>query len=434
MKHAGMDEEALTTEFTRVDIMRLRIARTWMRPDFSIEQQRQFAHWVQTLQGLGTEVALHTGWFFPRDVWYFAHENWNHPLYTAKTENFRECCDRLAGWVSRMLEFLIELRGCTNIKYLMLFHEPTEWTADALPTGVSLFEAYAMACRAIHKRLIADGRRNLVKLVGPNAMISAAGDRQLRRAVSMLNDVLDIYSAHTYAWPSAEGGHDPSCVLTGYDGWVKHAQSMLRQVAQTGKPFWFDEFGLAGGKTAEDMRSTGWYGNFLAQATAAFMNSGVENAFLWSLFDQKYFWDITNDDSFYHGIQRSGLAMMPGDSIPDTRNVRPAWYAVAMLSRFLSEGSAVPVLRTEAGPYLCGSATVPGEGCRTILLVNRKDTPVQVTVEAGISGLRRYLYNPATLQPHPDIYLHGWDVSTEQSVFTDTLPPFAVAVYTNAPE
>jgi len=60
----------------------------------------------------------------------------------------------------------------------------------------------------VKNALISDGRRSLVKMVGPNnsAIDNANGISSVQDSVTNINAFLDIYSFHTYD-------------MAGYDGW-----------------------------------------------------------------------------------------------------------------------------------------------------------------------------------------------------------------------
>ena len=100
-----------------------------------------------------------------------------------------------AAWVSESVHQIVEIRGFTNVRYLTIFTEPTNVAVGVLPPGTDLWTYYAACVRTLHQRLVQDGRRNEVLLMAPSNTNHA---QDLDRAVSQLNDVLDIYSGHNY--------------------------------------------------------------------------------------------------------------------------------------------------------------------------------------------------------------------------------------------
>jgi len=427
----GYTDEDREREFSRVNAMKLKVARTWFRPDFPQAALLRFGRWIEKMKELGVEVALNSGWYFTKDVWYFAHEKQNDPEYTKSAENFNTCADKFAFWIAKSIEYYILVKGFDNIKYLCLFTDPVSYEAGPVPEGMDYFDAYEICCRKIHDKLIEFGLREKIKLMGPNGIFASHDDTQLSRIIDRLDDVIDIYSMHTYSWCSQNFVKDKNFVMTGYKGWLDHASFIKKLAEKTEKPIWFDEYGLSGGSAAaESYRGGAWYGNYLAQINTAFINSGVSGSFLWMLFDQKYFTNVTNEDSFHNGIQRWGTTFMPGDNLPDSRSVRPSWYVISLLSRYMSGGNA-SVYKVNCGENAAAAATSPEEGKTSLLVVNLTGKDVSVSINAGISGLKRYLYDPKKIKPSAEKILIDSDMVTSTESFEDTLPPFGVAVYSD---
>ncbi len=425
----GLRDRALEREFERVEAMRLKIARTWFRPDFDRERLLCFIRWLEKMKELGVEVALQGGWWFPLDVWYFAHERYNDRTLTDSAENFACYCDKFAAWIGKALEYFILVRKCTNIRYLCLFSEPTTVPAGNLPQGITVREAYALCCAKVKERLAMYGLTDQVKLVGPNALFADYQSEALSLDAAAVADTVDIYAGHAYA---ATKGNIRPFVMTGYDGWLSHAQYLKKQFGGD-KPVWFDEYGLCG-DGAESLRDKAWYGNFIAQAACAFANGGLQTSFLWLLFDCKHAHDVTNGDSFYHGVHRWGTAYMPGDTVSDSENVRPSWYVVSMLSRYLCGYTGGIVFQSEFDRSVCGCVTEPHPGQTTALIVNRTGSPRTVCVDLTSrpeSTFTVYCYDPQKIVPQKEQYLLSGERLPAGNRFDIRLPPYGVAVCTD---
>jgi len=428
----GLVGDVREREFERVRQMKLKVARTWYRPDFSRDMFKRFCLWLDEMKKQNVDVMLSASWFFTKDVWFFSHENHSDPDYTSKLENFDKCCEKMASWIAKSLESFIVVRGYTNIKYLSLFTEPFSYASGPCPEGIDYFEAYERCCRKINEKLIKFEVRDKVKLVGPNGIFTSHDDNQLQRAIEKMDDIIDIYSMHTYAWCDPSWQKNRGFYMTGYEGWKSHAEYVRKIAEKTGKPVWFDEYGLSGdGRLAEGVRDSVWYGNYIALINAALINGGMNNTLIWTLFDQKYPYNITNNDSFYNGVQRWGCCKMPGDSIKDSENARPSWYVISLLSRYMSDGDA-KVVKCEFGEGICAAVTVTKDGRTSVLAVNMRDDSANVTIDVEASGLKRYLYDPAALKPAPDYIMIEPDKKLDTAPINDILPPYSVAVYSNA--
>lgn len=373
----GMTAELRALELARVKGSGIRIARTMYRPDWAMGEgpwlkadwnsvkMRALYAWIADLQTMGVEVALNVGWWFPRDVIW--NRDQHFALYPADLQNYCQ-------WVSESLHQIVEVRGLTNLKYIVLFTEPSDPYGDT-PQRKTPWEYYKKTLQSVQQRLVDDGRRSLVKMVAPNAVQSAPW---LEQATKELDDVIDIYSAHSYQCRT-------------YQEWYAMAQAVKTVVAPTGKPFWIDEYGVQD----EGLRQTAAYGVTLAQANAAFLNAGAQASFLWAFNDQYHPSPIqyyTSADSFRDGLHRWGLFRW----LPESRAIRPAGQAFVLLARALGQAGG-KVVRTEASGGLAAAAIVPKEGGLVLLLVNGGGTKQDVEAQFAkplSQGLLRAAYHP----------------------------------------
>jgi len=373
----GMTDELRALELARVKASGIRIARTFYRPDWamgdgpwlkadwdSVKMKALYA-WLSDMQKIGVDVALNMGWWFPRDV------IWNRdqhlPAYPDDLQNYCQ-------WLSESLHQIIEVRGFTNVKYLVMFTEPAGRYGD-LPNGKKNWEYYKEVLQTANQRLIDDGRRGLVKIVGPN---TAEAPIWLDQAAKELNDVIDIYASHNYNFIN-------------YQGWYEMALSVKTAVAPTGKPFWIDEYGI------QDfgLRKSGQYGTVLALANAAFLNVGAQASFLWILNDQYYPTPLkyhTNGDAFLDGKHSWGLFPW----LPESKMVRPAGEAFVLLTHFMGQAGA-KVLQTKGGADLPVAAVEQEGGGLNILVVNGSKEAQEVAIDLSRKAdrpLYRYAYRP----------------------------------------
>jgi len=418
----GMDDDDREREFGRVQRVGLKIARTWYRPnyacpvsiwdapDWNSPRMKALYSWLQAMKDRNVDIALQLGWWFTRDTYY------GREFPDPETDPAR-----FAAWVSESLHQIIEVRRFTNVKYGILFTEPTEYEAGIVPKGYTQWSYYVKMVKAIDARLKADGRRGWLKLVGPNNSSQAA---DLINAVGELNDQIDIYSGHHYN-------------KRDYAAWLDFSLKMKRTVAPTGKPCWLDEWG----DSNEPYRQSGDYGTYVAQAVAAGMNAGLQNLMSWILFDQQYVGvgaEVGNDrdgrDSFHHGVHRWGFAKWPHDSISSPVEPYPAWYAFGLMCKYLGGGGGTKVYQTSGDGGFCLTAVKQPSGDWSFLVVNTNVSAAkfQLSVSHPLNRiLYRYLYDPARIVPTETADLLESDrrfpnVSTS---FSDTLPARGVAIY-----
>jgi hypothetical protein len=425
----GMNAMDRAREFDRVDRMGLNIARTWYRPDWACgsdlmnafdwnsTKMNAFYDWLDEMQKRGVDVALQAGWWVGQDV---LGDVW----YNQQKANWPTYLPRYTEWVSESLHQLIAVRGYTHIKYLVLMTEPIHGyqKGNQPPDFATVEDWYKRIVQDLHAQLVADGRRTLIKTVGPN---SEFGDELW--AMNNLNTEIDIYSAHGYNEP-------------GYNGWYSRVSAMERTIASTGKEIWLDEWGRAG----EAYRDTAEYGWYLGQGVAASINAGNQTSLIWILFDQQYVSiddstvnNTTSDDSFHNGVHRWGLAYWPHDTVSNPTFVRPGWYAYSMLSKYMGGRNGSKAYATTSTESVKIAATRPNGTEYSFLVVNLGDGAQDITVNLGRAinkTLYRYTYDPANLPAADDkAPLLGYD-KTFANVghsFSDSIAGKAVVVYSS---
>jgi len=428
----GMGFADREREFDRVHRMKLNIARTWYRPDFACgdniyndfdwesAKMKAFYLWLNEMKRMNVDVALQAGWWFTYDT------HMGNP--SSDTENDPQ---RFAEWISESLRYMIVEKGFDNIKYVHLFTEPMNWDGDgSKPGNLSISEYYRIVSRKVHEQLIKTGIRSKVKLVGPNFGSTDKAD-WVQWSMDNLGDVFDIISWHTY---NGIRNSDPPAE---YDGWLQTTEVGAKMVRPSGKQYWIDEYGC----TYENVRSNPDYGNYLAQAVAAFCNAGVQTSFIWILFDQQYVSprnQTNNGDSFVDGVHRWGLAKWPHDKLQNPTHPYPAWYSYSMMSRYLGGRNNTVVFNspsnTLAKVYIV--CTKNNDGDMTVLVVNGNHTPQNVKVEFSEAlnnvTFNRHLFDPANVTVTEDATIPGIDkqIKGVRSSFSDVLPSRGVAIYT----
>lgn len=407
----GMSDSHRAVELARVKESGIRIARTmyrpdwamgdgpWVRPDWNSVKMQALYAWLGDMQKIGVDVALNMGWWFPRDV------IWNRDQHLASYPDDR---DRYCEWLSESLHQIVQVRGFINVKYIIMFTEPADRFGDT-PHAKKTWDYYKDVLLAANQRLRADGRRHLVKIIGPN---TSQAPLWLEETTRELNEVVDIYASHTYN-------------LTTYQAWHDIALKIKDAVAKTGKPFWIDEYGV------QDLalRQSGRYGTLLAEANAAFINAGAQTSMIWLLNDQYYpdpIKHITNGDSFLDGKHSWGLFPW----VPESRETRPAWDAFVLLSRIMGVAGGRVVL-ARGLPDLPVVAIEREGGALRVMVVNggavRREFSVELSRPVATS-LYRYLYSPERT-PRLQVRDGGMSAGVNGQSIEDVLDPGEVVFY-----
>lgn len=214
-----------------------------------------------------------------------------------------------------------------------------------------------------------------------------------------------------------------------YYDWVEWANIALDFLPgdDNDKPYCYDEYNICYNRD----NSRNEYGSEVVGAAVALMNSGVRATMLWTLFDQQWPDNHTNNaDSFIDGDHRCGT--MP--NLRFSRIPHTGYYAFSLLSRYIG-GKGTKVYKGEGENCLNATYAVSPDGEVTVLVVNSKETADDFTIEfekaLGLT-LNRHLCDPATLVRNEKAELIGTDKVFEsiENTLSDTIPPYSVAVYT----
>lgn len=431
----GMNEADREREFSRIKNMGLNITRTWYRPDWacgnnlyndfnwqSVKMQA-FYKWLDEMKKLNVDIALQAGWWFTKDTYFHFPDLGDKDSIHQNPEKDPE---RFATWIKESLHQLIKVKGYTNIKYLVLFTEPLNYKSGIIPTGFTQEEYYEKVCRSINAELIKAGLRDKIKIVAPNSGSTRNG-QWVGWAKKNLDDVIDIYSWHAYnatRWNRE------------YGGWKEIVELGKNKIAETGKPFWIDEYG--NGIPNELIRTEPDYGNYIAQCITAFIKAGAQTSLIWLLMDQQYVDPLENangTDSFHNGVHRWGLTKWPHDNIENSNEPYPAWYAFSMMSKYLGGKKGTKVFKTTNADSIYIIATNPGGKENSILVVNASHSKQKFNIKFTQNvdhTFRRHLYDPANVKVDEKAELIEYDKEFRNVLdnLADEIPSRGVAIYT----
>jgi F5/8 type C domain/Secretion system C-terminal sorting domain len=414
----GMTAANRAIVYDRLARMGVRVVRTVYSPwyaargnwngtyDWNSREMNQFYNWAQDMKDRNIDVALSLGFYFPADTY-----NWKSGINGDVTGNL----NRIADWASQSVYQMVTVKGLTNVKYGFLFTEPNTTVHDEVggpPSGYTNWTYYKAVVNAIHNKLTSDGRRSLIKLVGPNNTTDGAFSAT---AASELNNAIDIYAGHEYS-------------KADYAGWLAMANKIKNDVSSTGKPFWIDEYGLQD-KTSRDGAG---YGNYIAQATNAFINSGAQTSMLWQISEDRFPsaafpTDPNNDNGFF--MDYGSARYVPTSKLP-----YPSWYALSLMTKYMGgAGTTVYGTTNNNGVYI--SATKQSDGNYSFLVTNGNNSTqnISINLSSSIGGktLYRYLYDPSTIVPDDNATMIGYSKTLPNitNSITDDIPGQGVVIY-----
>lgn len=354
------------------------------------------------LKAQDIDVILVAGWKMNADVrsW-LGFSGLQKPETSAPTD-----LNEWAEWVSATLQQLIVNKGYDNIKYVMSYNEPNLGDFET-PASINQKEYYEDMYRAIHNRLVTDGIRSEVKLLGPD---ESSGLDWMQHAVQNMNDILDIYEGHAY-------GKE-------YDTMDSWTTERLALVEPTGKPLMTTEFAAPGDKTT--------YQNAveLADLMVSGMRSGNSGMLMWRLADQFLVDPLNFLDSSAYGT----WPWLPDSAVP-----RYTYYTFSLFTRFGGAHSQVLLTETD-DPDLHVTSLKRLDGEYSVYVVNKslnssKSVSIEFSNHVG-KTFRRHLFSDA-ITPMASATIIPSDTlwNSVATSFNDaSIPANSVAVYTSVPE
>ncbi|MHA4816165.1 glycoside hydrolase [Streptomyces aculeolatus] len=348
----GYDEALWEIDRRRILTLAPKVARVWFQIDwmepkkgtYTWESAKMLAlyAYLDPLLSSGTEVELNFGWKVGRTVHDWFGIEGVPPRLSAPADP-----DAYAASASALLDELVNRRGYSNVKYLSFYNEPA---------GDYDFEApgdqracYAQMAKAVHLRLIADGRRDLVEIWGPEEWGAPVWTRYMQEHAA---EVFDVYSFHVY------GGTYAS--LSG--------EIAKRVDAIGGKPVALTEFGFPG---LHDSCWEAGYGNYAIKLA----NEGVRTGLAWQL---NGVWLEDPDED----VDTNGTYTL-WDSLLVNRVPNPRYTEFGLLARYVPAHSSVVVAETSS-PDVRAAAFVTGDGGLTVVVeVNEGGDSRSLTIDLG---------------------------------------------------
>lgn len=342
-----------------------------------------------------------------------------------------------------------ERHGIHNIKYLYCFTECNnmfnsrnrEAKLEAKLPIVErreydeIYPIFDRIIKAVDQGLKNAGKREQYKIVAPcdNWRADDGSEtysRLVKYCVDNLSEYVDIIGSHN--------GYDRSREFTDPDFYTIPVPKLTYprdEALKIGKEHWVDEFNVALHSVYSYQRHEETDGDPMrGVAFGAMMNclmnmEYVHNILVWALYGQQWPDKTNTGGEFKDGVHVLGILR----NIMETEIPHPAWYSVAMLTRYISTGDTCAC---EVDENLFVSAIKRDDGEFTVVVTNYNDEKTDFTVnfEKALGGktLYRYVYDPKTVVCTEELEMIKSDKTLEgvESSFTDSFAGYGVAVYT----
>jgi len=408
----GYDEHGVTDEdfeliADRIRWMRLPVVRSMMQTKWCYLGQGKFDWETPEMKRLYRQLDL-----CQREGITVLLTDWGCEPEWLRIPGVKDVADPVyAEAIGTYMDYLVNQRGYSCIKYFILVNEPNyevgDW--DRWKTGLENV-ARVFAERHLDER---------VTLMGPD---HSNADEWLRNSVDQLRILLGAYEIHRY--------ERDDVVRPGLlEGYLRQQLEYIRanDPESGGKPFVVGEAGLndeADHPYGNRRIDSYDYGLFMADYAVQAARAGASAVSAWMLDDNSH-------PGFYWGMwtnKEKGLKL------------RPWFHAWSLLSRYFPKGCATYRTQQPSQDWRLLVASIPsGFGCRawSICLVNRGPKPVDVNVklpDAGRQHTKAFLYSKDTMVdlegfPRP-VWTGEVDLGQELHICS---PPEAVLVQSTLP-
>jgi hypothetical protein len=401
---AGVDERDLRLNIERIEEMNLPLARVFVPWEvwnphrdyknftYNSDEMISLYRLLDVYEKSGTQVILVT-------VDWMEESPWRDATASAQA-------------VVKLLRHLAKTKNYGCIKYWTLTNEPEltyGWLRKA-PLG-NYFE--------IH-RLVKDGLKQEgldIKIIASDEVISRAW---FRESVQSLGDVADVFSSHRYFLPE-ELPLVPYYFKDRID--IINSSPLARQ-----KPFFLTEFGFRGrdfSALTNSLMSTYEYGLYVASLAIDALNSGVDAASIWCLYQIRLIDEVSHPAG---EMMRIGLW---GYKDEDWQPY-PAFYAYGLFTKYIPAGSRV-IACGARGSQEVKAAAISFNGKMSIFVLNTSSSEIKITIEGLSSDLniKRFLYQRESLPANNQNGLKPDRQFKITGSLKDNLPAQSLALYTN---
>jgi len=325
---------------------------------------------------------------------------WGTPDNGIRPEGILRADDpRWSRMIGRFLEYLLDTKGYTCIRYYNLVNEPNgDWASTD-----GNWDEWSRGYRMMHDELVRRGLDGRIGLAGPDVVANfnhkkspVQGRDWVRLTAEKMPDITALYDVHPYP--------DQNTIRSGT--FYRYYSDILNLTASRPKPFVFGELGLKykGEMGAEQRRRAAadtvasdndsqmfvyeyFYGVDMTDALLQAMMAGFSGAIAWDLDDAMH----TEGDTGDRGkLKRWGMWNSLGTEFgnPGDERLRPWFYPWSLMCRCFTPGMEIYAMERPFERGLRAVKGTDGQNCSVALLNSGEET---LTVHLPEEELREFL-------------------------------------------
>lgn len=416
--------------YTRLDFMRPQFIRIMTNTTSNIKEgvfnpENDFLHLSRILDYCETRgVTVMFG-------------DWGGGLVSAKDNTINNENLRFAA---RYIDFLVNEKGYTCIKYYNLINEPNGFWSSTDGN----YSLWARAIRYLDGEMEQLGLTNKVSLVGPDAAVWTADEAWwVDSCATHFKKEIALYDIHTYPSKITVNSGEYSDMIKAYQRNVpKECKIVMGEIGfkyiEPADSLYAKEnmrrIKNSKHASAEDSQMFVYdymYGTDMADALFQTMNSGFSGSVAWMLDDAMHskeapgklkiwgFWNTFGDE--YFGEQEE--------------DVRPWFYAWSLLCKYIPSGATVYKVEVKGDNHI-KAITIGKDGKYMIGIVNvdkEKKNIILETSKLFMTGdVKQFIYSDGTLVKDGDCSLlpnkEGVKLGLDNNI---EIPAESLIVYTN---
>jgi hypothetical protein len=296
---------------------------------------------------------------------------------------------RFIRMIGDWVDFLLNVKGYTCIKYYDLINEPNgDWASTK-----GNFAEWALGIKLLHEEFVRRGLDTRISISGPGTVPQYTcsvlrnkydGSQWMDYASEVLNRELGSYNTHAY--------FRHSVIRDGKAAEYVHLKKDAAIADRDGKPFFLGEIGikassdadlkeeherrrLADGHTSGDCNMfvyDSFYGIDMASAAIQSLLAGVDGLIAWDLDDAMHTEGDTGDKN---KLKRWGFWNILGTELhgnPSDEDIRPWYYAWSWLCRFMPQNTKLYEVEQPAG-----------KGCQVLFARSGNDYSIYLVNTSG---------------------------------------------------
>jgi len=365
--------------------------------------------------------------------------DWGWSVINAKEAKIN---DKNMKHAAELVDYLINRKGYTCIKYYNLINEPNGYWAA---TNKS-YPLWASSIKQFHKNLDNLRLNDKIGIVGPDIAIWGKDEAWwIDSCAVQLGDMIQLYDIHTYPSKITVNSGEYTDIISAYKKGVPEGKKIVmgeigfKFVEKADSLYNNENIRRAKAKehaSLEDSQMFVYdymYGTDMADALFQTINSGYSGSVIWMLDDAMHsneapdklkiwgFWNIFGEEQF--GAEEE--------------NVRPWYYAWSLLTKYIPAGSKVYKTNL-SGDQSIKAIVTEKDGKSMVAVVNVSKEEKQVKIQSlnmpELNGCKKFIYSDGTLKKEGDYML----LPNEENISMDfikgeqfSMPAESLVVYSN---